>query len=389
MHLGASPQDLEQTSLVPAWVKVLCPNVTKLELSEESTLAPHPLHQSLQHPHLQHLAWPVSWDVEHDPPLAEHVRQQLAALPSLSFLALAGLRWADDGGGEGEPHAAAPASTTVTRLELSREEVEQETLTAVPTLFPGVRDLTAPFHVADDGDLEALLRLPHLQHFCVHGFALERSHAGSAWPWREVSVIELGVESFARLPLDRIPHVSWSLLRPSTDAAAVARVTQAIRRWGGAQDARWYIRGPDTPALLTTLGPLVAALPPAQQQQVGIIDGLHDATPQQVQQLGQVLLASVKKLRLANCRPPTAAWAALLPGLPATVEELDLACGTAGIAEHDAFALCQAAVRPVRVVLPMRTFWMPASWSDEQRERLRNALGGGSLVTLASDRLLP
>ncbi len=104
-------------SLVPAWVKVLCPNATKLDL-HFSDLAPHPLPQHRPHPHLQHLTWGQWWYL--DAPMVEHVRQQLAALPSLTSLSIWDLGWAG-GAEEDEQQAGRLISGTVTRSSIARK----------------------------------------------------------------------------------------------------------------------------------------------------------------------------------------------------------------------------------------------------------------------------
>ncbi len=377
-------QALEQTSLVPVWVKVLCPNATKLDLGWD-TLAPHPLPQPRPHPHLQHLRWDRRWGICADSPLAAHVREQLAALPSLTSLALHDLSWAGAEGEDGEQQAGRLASSTMTRLELSahfNQEGSYDALLRLPTQFPNLRELDASYMTVEDDGLEALLRLPHLERLRVWGFSLQRSHAHRACSWVLVTVCELDVGSFARLPLDGIPVCSdWWLVRPSTDAAAVARVAQAVRRWGGpgAGGNEWRISGSDVAALATTLGPLLVALP-AQQQRRVIIPFLRDVTPQQVQHLGQHLPPSITTLRLDSCTLTLDAWAALLPSLPATVEELRLVFTFQPLMEQQVLALCQAAVRPIRVVVsPSRH---EPRLSEQDLERMRASLVGPGLVTL-------
>ncbi len=369
-------QFLEQASLVPAWVRVLCPNATELEIGL-GALAPHPLHQPTPHPHLQQLEWDRSWDADQDPPVAEHVRQQLAALPSLISLTLWDLRWA---GGEeqDEQQAGRLISSTLTRLELLTDDdtgnAFQELL-HLPTQFPQLRELDASRMTVDDAGLEALLRLPHLERLHVSGFELRRSHVHRLLLWKELSVDTLDMGSFARLPLDTI--VSCSVcgdVFPSADAVAVARVAQAVTRWGG-RGGGWddlSIYGEDVAALLVTLGPLVAALP-AEQQRTVRIDVLDNITPQQLQQLGQHLPASVTTLLLRLTDLSVDAWDALLPSLPATVEELQLEHQSASaFTEQEALALCRAAVRPIRVVMDLGANWEQVS--DGVRRRLQHDL---------------
>ncbi len=381
-------QGLEQTSLVPAWVKVLCPNATKLDLGG-NTLAPHPLHQPTPHPHLQELRWVHRWDADDHPPLAEHVRQQLAALPSLTSLSLFDLDWAG-GEEEDEQQARRLISRTVTRLNLrigGPVVGMSEMLQRLPTQFPHLRQLDAAIVTVDDDGLEALLRLPHLEHLTVHAFSLQRSHAHRACLWADLSLAQLDVGSFACLPLDSIPACRcWWEVQPSTDAAAVARVAQAVSRWCGLRRAgenEWYISGKDVAALATTLGPLLAALPTEQQRRV-TIHGVRDTTPQQVQQLGQQLPPGVTTLRLRHYTLSPDAWAALLPSLPATVEELRLGHTYPPLTEQQVVAVCQAAVRPIRVVVSLSRGGPDLSEQDLLRIRasLVGPEQGPSLVTL-------
>ncbi len=386
--IAARLQDVEQTALVPAWVKVLCPNAAELELGWDA-LAPHPLHQPRPHPHLQHLRWERTWDADQDPPLAEHVRQQLAALPSLTSLALRDLSWEGAEGEDGERQARRLISGTVTRLEFPHDsdmEGTSRALVRLPTQFPNLRELRAWDAFVDDDGLEALLRLPHLERLRVRGFDLQRSHAHRVCLWADLRVGQLDVGSFARLPLDGIPVCSdWWLVRPSADEAAVTRVAQAIRRWcgmGGGM-SRLDLSGEDVAALVTTLGPLLAALPAEQQRRVTIHD-VRDATPQQVQQLGQRLPPTVAMLTLDSYTLAPDAWSALLPSLPATVEELRLRWIYPALTEQQVVTLCQAAVRPVTVVVHLS---MGASGlSERDLERIRSLLTGPgpgpSLVTL-------
>ncbi len=272
----------------------------------------------------------------------------------------------------------------MTRLRLAETDAlvgvyKFQPLHRLPTQFPNLRELDAHGFTVRDGDVEALLRLPHLERLSVCGFRLQRSHAHRASRWAAVDVWNLDVGSFARLPLDGIQACSgWWRVLPSADEAAVARVAQAVRRWGSMGDSvdRW-MEGDDSDALLTTLGPLVAALPTKQQRRVTIY-GMRDATPQQVQQLGQHLPAGVTTLRLDTFSLASEAWAALLPSLPATVEELRLGRTYPLPTEQQVLAVCQAALRPIRVVV--------LAYGEQDLERVRALLAGPeqqpSLVTL-------
>ncbi len=368
---------MEHTSLVPAWVKVLSPNVTKLELGR-STLADPPLRQPMPHPHLQHLKWYQPGD---NPPLAQHVRQQLAALPSLTSLELWNLDWADEEEEEGQQQqqqqdAGRLISRSVTRLQLFDESLSETwKVQHLHTQFPCLRELVTDGTCVDDDCLEALLQaLPHLERLSVDGFRLQRSHAHEAWPWRDFSARRLHVDSFARLPLDGIPACSWLWVVPSSDAAAVARVAQAVKRWGSARYLD--IIGGDFTALLTTLGPMVAAQPAAQQRGLCISD-LRDVTPQQLQQLGQHVPATVSMLCLRTYCLAMDTWSALLPSLPASVTALRLLPVSPPLTEQQVLALCQAAVRPIWVDL--------GSLNQEQLKHVRtilSLLAPTALVTL-------
>ncbi len=145
-------------------------------------------------------------------------------------------------------------------------------------------------------------------------------------------------------------------MQPSADAWAVARAAQAVRRWGGLGGGSHSlsIRGEDVAAQLATLGPLLAALP-AEQRRV-TTHGLRGATAQQVQQLGQQLPASVRCLHLYCHSLAPGAWGALLPSLPASVEELRLEYGSHDLDEEQVLALRDAAVRPIRVVVRLSRY---------------------------------
>ncbi len=334
---------------VPAWAKVLCPHATLLRITNSPFTEPL-LHQARPHPHLRHLECEtlIRW-LTHPAGLAEHVRQQLATLPRLTSLTV--WDWADQCSYvDGQP-VRRLFSTTLTRLEFwSEDNDHDEGLQGLSTRFPCLREFCAPHSIIlDDDGLAALLRLPHLERVHVRGVDLEQQHhhAPHGWTWRELGVQQLDVASFARLPLDSIQ--AGRLLRngtvePSSDAASVARVAQAIQRWGGLSlDGRrdFIISAADLEALLMTLGPLVAALPAAQQQRLTIRD-LRHATPPQVQHLGLQLPAGVTTLSLdwRYGEPPAALWGVLLPSLPPTVEELRLGCR---LAFTEVMALCQAA----------------------------------------------
>ncbi len=381
-------QDLEKSALVPAWAKVLCPEATKLVL-HDGALARRPLAQPMPHRHLQHLEWAWLHDNDDDPPPPEHTRQQLAALPSLTSLSLLDLSWAGLQE-EDEQQAGRLVSNTVTRLQLTGGQPDGilPQLQRLPTQFPHLRVLdAADYAVVYDDGLDVLLRrMPHLERLNVWGFRLKDDHTRMAWPWRDVRVRRVRVDSFARLPLDSIPACSgWWRVEPSADAAAVARVAQAIRRWGGMGDGKdgLSIDGREFEALLTTLGPLVAALPPEEQRDVTITDR-RGITAQEMRQLGQHLPAGVATLRFDSYKLAPDAWPALLPSLPSTVEEVQLGFSYPCFTEEQVLALCRAAVRPIRVVLCLGTKY--ATLDEQDLESIRNRLVGRrrqpGLVTL-------
>ncbi len=227
-----APQDLEQTSLVPAWVKVLCPNATKLELGRD-TISPHHVSHAAPHPRIQSLEWTRYWTPEEGPPVAEHVRRELAALPKLDRLVVPNLDWAV---GTDEQQARQLISASVTHLELCGDDVgpmEEESRVALLRLgaqFPRLRKLCAGSILqVDDCGLEALLQLPRLERLGVRGVSLRRSHAHRRWPSPRLEVSELDVDSFALLLLDGVERCTpWGAVVPSDAAAAAARVAAAV-----------------------------------------------------------------------------------------------------------------------------------------------------------------
>ncbi len=357
-------QLLQIMAPVPAWAKVLCPHATLLRITDSTCIEPQ-LHQARPHPHLRHLDCEALARFRMSSAgLVTHMRRQLATLPRLTSLTIEA--WADQRSYVGVRRLF---STNVTRLEFV-SECRSEVLRGLPTWFPCLRGFCAPGCTVDGDGLAALLRLPHLERVHVGGFSLWPwlpHHHGVDMPhgrtWRELAVEVLDVDAFARLPLDSIQACRLDpdpdgVLQPRTDAASVARVAQAIQRWGGlSRDGRrgFTFSGADVEALLVTLGPLVAALPAAQQHFLTIRD-LQHATPQQVQQLGLHLPASVTTLCLdwsyPNRPPSHDVLAALLPSLPATVEELQV--HYLKLKVRQVLAVCLAAVRPIRVAVLFR-----------------------------------
>ncbi len=374
---------------MPAWLKVCCPTVSSLEV-EDCSLTPHlpdlpppapaaapapPPHRCRPAPlacqHLQRInvqAFGMGDGGGDALQEQQHIRQQLAALPSLTSLAMDSFEWMP------EP---ALVSTTVTSLSLPPSDSMQH----VPHLaaqFPNLRQLDGWGLTLDDAGLEALLRLPHLERLSVWDFDLQRSHAHHAWAVRHLGVGTLDVGPFARLPLDGVRAVSvWGLMQtiaPSGDAQAVARVAEAVRRWGGLGTEGVEVDGRDTAALLTTLGPLLAALPAEQRTEVEIND-VRDATNATLRALGQQLPAGVATLRLTRCTLQPDAWPVLLPSLPASVTKLFLRFSL-GPTEDQLVALCGAAVRPVTLSAWCNT----AATVGRVKERLAE-LGKEQLVT--------
>ncbi len=424
--LAHAPQTLELTALVPPWLKVCCPNVTMLELVDcfpsESLLllkqqppaprgtataagaaaaAPPAQPAALTCRHLRHVDWrALLHDYDADGPLYNHVRQQLAALPSLSSLISDSVEWMT------EPALVSTSLTSLINATcLNEEEDEWSTrlLRGVSVQFPALRELAIGGVIVGDDGLEALLLgLPHLRRVDVGRFVLQRSHIQRACQWEHLQVDRLGVDSFARLPLERIPRCTWShFIIPSRDPLAVARVAEAVRRWGQQPASAWppdsevhrlagwaqpaqlrcWIRAQDPAALLATLGPLLAALPP-HQRRTQWVDDPHNLTPDVLRALGQRLHPGVAVLQLVGVHVPC--WSpdvypALLPSLPATVEEVQLDGALVRYQDDGLVALCVAAVRPIRVGVPLAA----------QRARLSARLGraqqgGASLVTLVA-----
>ncbi len=389
-------QDLEQSALAPAWVKVLCPNAKSLDLCWD-TLAP--LHQPQPPRQVESLRWERAWAADQDPPMAEHVRQQLAALPSLTWLTVGSLSWSTEAE-EDEPQARRLISSSLTKLEVTSAhdtDRSRRLLQRLPTQFPNLKEVSLMEQrnqlgdPIDDDGLEALLSLPHLERLRVWGLQLRRSHAHRAWPLKRLEVNDLDVDSFARLPLGSIPACGGRReVLPSADAAAVARVAQAVQRWGTLCDGhgldRWRVNCQDFAALLVTLRPLLAALPVAERCD-GTLLRLRDVTPQQVQQLGQQLPPGVTSLHIYMYELSVDAWAALLPSLPAEVTELDFGTAVPELTEEHVLALCRAAVRPVRVEIKFgRSEPFFAQLTEQDLERIRGALAGPDgqpgLVTL-------
>ncbi len=389
-RLFVAVQDLQLSALVPAWLKVCCPNVTSLKV-EDCAVAPHLQSQPwspaappaapappsgtapqprrsgpapLTCQHLQSVTfahkggagsrsllfrWGITWERQAaaHAQWQQHVREQLAALPSLASLATREDEWM---------LGPALVSTSLTSLSFGGGD-DSRRAPHLAVQFPNLRQLRAEDLTVDDDEMEALLLLPRLERLSVGGFNLQRSHVHRAWTVRHLEAGGVDVDSLARLPLEGVQTFSVHYGRVSVvasgDAQAVARVAEAVRRWGGAATVphpRGCVeveRGASMAAVLTTLGPLLAALPAAQRRGVALreVEGIAPVT---LQALGQQLPASVASLRLLDCALQPEAWPALLPSLPATVAELQLSLRRPPT-EEQLVAVCEGAVRRVRV----------------------------------------
>ncbi len=352
-----APQHLEQTSLVPMWLPLTCPNVTNLECSggaitdhlplpapppprSATTASPAPAPVACQHLHRLDLSGTERLG-------AQHLRQQLAALPSLSTLNL----W------DSLRMAAELHSTSVTHLAFLYDDEDSRVLERLPAQFPNLVEMSAPSLCAlDDDGLEALLSVRSLRRVDLWGLRLQRSHAHRPCAWEDLLLWRMDVDSVARLPLEGIRRlcIDGNEVCPSRDAQAVARVAAIVKRSGvlGAKDGVTF-SGEDPAALLTTLRPLLAPLPAEQQRRVTIKGMGQEATPEVVRQVGQQLPPAVHTLELAKCSCALDTWVALLPSLPATVTRLQLGFGWPAppqMEEH-VVAVCAGAVRPITVAV--------------------------------------
>ncbi len=372
----ARAQCVHHRAIVPAWLKVCCPDVTCFTTTGCSLTAhvldvppPPPARQTaapgaptprssgtsgkapLTCRSLQDFTMSVAMDRGGDAGdeqrQQQHIRQELAALPNLTYLQSCHSGWMLV-----EP---ARAMATVTSLSASHDGAPCSAA-HLAAQFPNLRELQAWDTDVDDAGLEALLRLPHLERLTVAGFSLRRSHARRAWAGRCLTVKELDVKSFARLPLEGIPGCSFTgrvMVVPSRDARAVARVAEAVGRWGRMRTAMWdrglvEVDGADVAALLATLGPLLAALPAAQCKGLHI-RSMRDVVATVLPALFHQLPGSVQELGLHGWGAlHPAAWPALLPSLPATVATLRVEQGL-DAEEEELVALCVGAVRRIKV----------------------------------------
>ncbi len=372
------------------WLPLTCPNFTSLERSggtitdnlplpappppPSSRPAPAPV--ACQHLQRLHLS-----DVRGVDP--QHLRQQLAALPSLSSLTVL-----DPEGLLAELHSASLTRLWLVGSDQDNEEALTRAVQRLPVQFPNLVELGAVdcLTLTDDG-LEALLSMRSLRRVKVQDFRLERSHAQRRCDWEELSLETplLVVDQLARLPLEGIQRLRTSAnsFSPSRDAQAVARVAAIVKRSGGlgAQYGLPIIGG-DAAALLTSLHPLLEAVMEEVQRKVTIA-GMVDATPEVVQQLGQQLTPSVRSLRMWKCTLAPEAFPALLPSLPATVSRVCLEFGGSPpeLLEERVLAMCGAAVRPINVYVGMDDLH-----EEEALKRIRARLAeqGNTHVTLGS-----
>ncbi len=385
---GHAAQGLEHLSALPMWLPVTCPNVATLEtwchlarrpplaVARRPSTATSPITRPAALQHLQHLKFVSMMDDALSPRQGRRMQRQLAALPSLACITMI----------DGKDMAAQLRNlSSVTRLHF--EDVEDDrwpvALERLPAQFPNLVELHAPgCFVAEDAGLEALLSLRSLRRVTIDHFSLARSHAHHSCAWEELTFWRLDVDSVARLPLEGIHRLCrrGDEVHPSRDAQAVARVAAAVKRSGGV-DGAWAVRfsGEDPAALLTTLRPLLEALPAEQQHQVAVAGLGEAATPEVVQQLGQQLPAAVLKMDLSRWSLAREAWAAVLPSLPATVARLYLGDGryvNPRALQKRVLALCAGAVRPITVSMH--------HVDPEVQERIRSQLAqqGDTHVTL-------
>ncbi len=389
-RLPAPAQNLEQSALVPPWLRVLCPNATSLA-TDSCNVTEHLPAQSLlpsasaaggptlmPHQHLAQVEW-LNDNMSVSPHLPAHLWRQLASLPSLRKLdiGLAGTL------APALHHGAALAAAAAAQPQSS----STTTATATQQLLP-LTSLNAVAIVNDDFTDAVLQHLPQLEHVYVQGFRLRRSHVHhQQCNWGQLRTAEVDVDSFARLPLERVRTCTWTRLRPSVrpsrDAQAVARVAAAVQRWGPqsvAADGTLGVSGADHQALLTTLPPLLAALAPTRESHLKgvMLSESAPLTPEKLGEVARLLPPSVTRLSLGKCQVPADAWGGLLAALPAHVEEM----GLWGYSEEHVLALCRGAVRPVRVCV--------LKLSEEARARVHARLveeaaasGGGSRAAVA------
>ncbi len=342
---------------MPAWFRELCPSTAHLALVGVD-LSTTPASRPAPTPHrsLQRLIWKPLPSLDTATALIRrHVRQQLAALPSLTSLTARDLDW-----------AAGPAlvSGSVTCLELYADFDERQSppLLHLPAQFPNLSDLDGwRYLVVRDADLRTLLTAPHLQTLGVSVVALQDSHRGGPWPQRlDLYVQTMHVDSFALLPLDRIAKCSIfdSRIMPSSDAARAARVAAAFGRWRtfrAGRDGHVLLRfaGGNFPPLLTSLPPFLRAVLP-EPVTLDIVEA-SDLTLEWLRRLAPLLASHVRVLRFTSTSFTPSLWPRLLPSLPPSVATLELTTESIpwmplmGLGQLR--SLCLGAVRPIKVVV--------------------------------------
>ncbi len=241
----------------------------------------------------------------------------------------------------------------------------------------------------------------------LRGLALRRarpvSGGGGRWPSPHLRVRELGVAALARLlPLPGVRRCTFGgAVLPSADAKAVEAVAAALRRWevrvagdsddlfaagvadgGGGASATISVCGEDRTALLATLGPLLAALPPSQFSGVAVT-GLPGLSAEEMVRLGGALPGCMARVRLRlEGRLEGEACAALVPSLPATVGEVALAgrvggAGVGGLDEQQLMLVCLGAARGVTLRAAVAE---QAAGAAERVGRLMALLGRAHVV---------
>ncbi len=181
----------------------------------------------------------------------------------------------------------------------------------------------------------------------------------------------------------------------------VEAVAAALRRWevcvagdfddlfgvhvGGGGDgtsATISVSGEDRTALLATLGPLLAALPPSQFSGVAVT-GLPGLSAEEMVRLGGALPGCMARVRLRlEGRLEGEACAALVPSLPATVGEVALAgrvggAGVGGLDEQQLMLVCLGAARGVTLRAAVAE---QAAGAAERVGRLMALLGRAHVV---------
>ncbi len=114
-----------------------------------------------------------------------------------------------------------------------------------------------------------------------------------------------------------------------------------------------HFQGDECESILTTLGPLLAAVPGGQFRRVSVFLDEYApgaVTPEQVRRMGQLLPTCVTRLTVRIDGPiAPGAWRALLPSLPASVERVELQ--GMSFTEQELVDMCVAATRRVTVVV--------------------------------------